>query len=262
MNVTETDFRQYDSALGRFNVMDMLSELAPDHTPYRYGFNNPVYWSDPTGLFETYRDAQKWIDTWGLSGAEISYNKYKNVYEISNDGYSFYQRGQDIISSMYSMDTGLTINIIKGGAGASNDGPWSDWSPEFGKISYSTVQPGSGRITPIGGAGDLLGIKEMAIGEVATATNNPYAGVILGVVAKKGKVSISNAIKSNSKNFKKITDSYLKNSGIDAHQLKRDFLGSKVSISRYDLYKDASGEILILQKGGVGMPIRTGEFIK
>ena len=37
LKVTETDFRHYDSALGRFNVMDPLAELAYDFTPYRYG---------------------------------------------------------------------------------------------------------------------------------------------------------------------------------------------------------------------------------
>ena len=116
LNVTETDFRQYDSALGRFNVMDALSELAPNYTPYRYGFNNPIFWSDATGLFESYGAAQRWIDKWELSGAEISYNPYKGVYEIENNGVSFYQRGEDIISSMYSMESGITIDIIKGGA--------------------------------------------------------------------------------------------------------------------------------------------------
>ncbi|MBG6060372.1 hypothetical protein IWX83_000135 [Flavobacterium sp. CG_9.1] len=46
------DWRQYDPAIGRFNVIDLLSELAPMHNPYRFGFNSPVYWSDPSGLFE------------------------------------------------------------------------------------------------------------------------------------------------------------------------------------------------------------------
>ena len=52
LNVTAMDFRQYDNALGRFLNPDALSELAPMHTSYRFGFNNPVYWRDPTGLFE------------------------------------------------------------------------------------------------------------------------------------------------------------------------------------------------------------------
>ncbi len=240
-------------------MLDPLAELAPDFTPYRYGFNNPVIWEDSTGLFESYGAAQSWIDKWGLTGAEISYNEYKDVYEISNQGYSFYQRGEDIISSMYSIDTGLTVNIFKCGASASG----STWHPAFGAFSMPGPQPGSGRITSIGGAGDIFGFKEMFFGEIAKATDNPYAGIIVAAAFNKGKVSISNAIKSGSKNFKKITDSYLKNAGIDAHQLKKDFLGAKTSISKYDLYKDvATGEILILQKGGIGTPIRTGEFIK
>ncbi|MXV39400.1 hypothetical protein GO491_12085, partial [Flavobacteriaceae bacterium Ap0902] len=56
LNVTAMDFRQYDNALGRFLNPDALSELAPMHTPYRFGFNNPVYWRDPTGLYEYDKD--------------------------------------------------------------------------------------------------------------------------------------------------------------------------------------------------------------
>jgi RHS repeat-associated protein len=52
LNVTAMDFRQYDPAIGRFYGMDRLSELAYSITPYRFAYNNPVYWSDPTGLLE------------------------------------------------------------------------------------------------------------------------------------------------------------------------------------------------------------------
>jgi len=52
LNVTAMDFRHYDSAIGRFNGMDRLAELAPEISPYRFAFNNPVYWSDPSGLSE------------------------------------------------------------------------------------------------------------------------------------------------------------------------------------------------------------------
>jgi RHS repeat-associated protein len=52
LNVTAMDFRHYDSAIGRFNGMDRLTELAPEISPYRFAFNNPVYWNDPTGLIE------------------------------------------------------------------------------------------------------------------------------------------------------------------------------------------------------------------
>lgn len=52
LNVTAMDFRQYDPAIGRFVGMDRLSELAHSITPYRFAYNNPVYWNDPTGLLE------------------------------------------------------------------------------------------------------------------------------------------------------------------------------------------------------------------
>ncbi len=38
--------------IGRFLSTDPLAELAPDWTPYRYGFNNPISFIDPDGLFE------------------------------------------------------------------------------------------------------------------------------------------------------------------------------------------------------------------
>ncbi|MGM9508116.1 polymorphic toxin type 33 domain-containing protein [Larkinella sp. GY13] len=70
-------------------------------------------------------------------------------------------------------------------------------------------------------------------------------------------------VEQTKKNFNKISDNLLKKSGIDAHQIKKDFLGSKAKISQYDLYKDTkTNEILILQKGGKGVPIQTGEFLK
>jgi RHS repeat-associated protein len=52
LNVTAMDFRQYDNALGRFLNPDRLAELAFDQTPYRYAYNNPIFYKDPSGLYE------------------------------------------------------------------------------------------------------------------------------------------------------------------------------------------------------------------
>lgn len=46
------DYRQYDSAIGRFYSPDVLSELAYSISPYRFAKNNPVFFKDPTGLYE------------------------------------------------------------------------------------------------------------------------------------------------------------------------------------------------------------------
>lgn len=39
---------------------DPLSEWAQDLTPFRYGFNNPIFYTDPLGLFESRREARKY----------------------------------------------------------------------------------------------------------------------------------------------------------------------------------------------------------
>ena len=52
LNVQEMTFRQYDPAIGRFSGIDRFASLIASITPYRFGFNNPILWADPTGLIE------------------------------------------------------------------------------------------------------------------------------------------------------------------------------------------------------------------
>ncbi len=56
LNVTEMTFRQYDNAIGRFMVIDPAAEMSQNWTPYRFGFNNPILFNDPTGLWERKKD--------------------------------------------------------------------------------------------------------------------------------------------------------------------------------------------------------------
>ena len=61
----------------------------------------------------------------------------------------------------------------------------------------------------------------------------------------------------------KISDSYLKRKGFDAHSLKAEFVG-KANVSKYDLFYDkSSGAIFILKKGAkAAAAIATHYFIK
>jgi RHS repeat-associated protein len=64
----ETFFRGYDPTLGRFNQVDPLAYASSSHTPYNYGFNNPVFYNDPNGDYpeEVYTD---WKNSGGGNGS-------------------------------------------------------------------------------------------------------------------------------------------------------------------------------------------------
>ncbi|WP_417199893.1 RHS repeat-associated core domain-containing protein [Bizionia sp.] len=74
LNATEMTFRQFDMALGRFHGIDKLAAHNYNITPYHFGANNPIYYSDPSGLLET---------------ASISSLPYwaQNLWHQSNAGY-------------------------------------------------------------------------------------------------------------------------------------------------------------------------------
>ncbi len=66
--------RMYDPAIGRWGVVDPMAEKAPGLTPFRYGFNNPLTFTDPTGMFEYVK---------GGYGEDIEMG---NVWSHTNDG--------------------------------------------------------------------------------------------------------------------------------------------------------------------------------
>lgn len=52
LNTYDFGARNYDPAIGRWSSFDPLSEKAYNLTPYRYSFNNPNLFNDPTGMYE------------------------------------------------------------------------------------------------------------------------------------------------------------------------------------------------------------------
>jgi RHS repeat-associated protein len=71
LNVTAMDFRQYDNSLGRFYSIDALAEFGNSYSPYRFAYNNPVYFGDPTGLLEDGNSDSNALTGWVNQGGKI-----------------------------------------------------------------------------------------------------------------------------------------------------------------------------------------------
>ncbi|NER12848.1 RHS repeat-associated core domain-containing protein [Leptobacterium flavescens] len=104
LNVSEMTFRQYDPTIGRFVGIDPLSELRPDYTPYRFGYNNPIYWNDPTGLIEQ----SVLLDIYNRSSSgTIWYNDNHSGFYTNNGGYVGYTSDDTSFNSSPGSRTAL-----------------------------------------------------------------------------------------------------------------------------------------------------------
>ncbi|MXN91128.1 type IV secretion protein Rhs [Flavobacterium sp. Sd200] len=98
LNMSEMSFRQYDPALGRFVTTDALAHRSYSLTPYHFGFNNPVYFNDPTGLSPDIKGIL--MDLFDLSRAPIT--KWVNNSGIwTSDKQQWYDQ--------YSRESGETL---------------------------------------------------------------------------------------------------------------------------------------------------------
>jgi len=68
-------WRQYDNALGRFHGVDAMAAMTPSQTPYHFAGNNPIYFSDPTGLYQlaSYNGRQNmnWVNDFNTSSFDF-----------------------------------------------------------------------------------------------------------------------------------------------------------------------------------------------
>ena len=113
----------------------------------------------------------------------------------------------------------------------------------------------------------VLAVVTAGVGEAAGAAVKTKAvansAKIIDTNLKALSREAATAVKGGAdSNFKLLKDRAIKDAGFDAHAIKKEILGNKAEIAKFDLYKDnVTSEVLILRKKGLGEPIPTGYFI-
>ncbi|MFZ1807524.1 MAG: RHS repeat-associated core domain-containing protein, partial [Cyclobacteriaceae bacterium] len=129
MNLGLANFhnRLLDNVLGRFTTVDPMSQLASGWTPYRFGFNNPMSYTDPTGMFES---------------SNTLYNEMSSQSSTSNNKQSSTDDQEDGPTNEYVKDknTGKTVQVSTDG-GDVTDNVYEGTVNADGTVVYDRSNP-------------------------------------------------------------------------------------------------------------------------
>jgi RHS repeat-associated protein len=107
--------RYYDPAIGRWGQVDPLAEEAPEWTPYRYAFNNPISFIDPDGLFESEAAAKAYAKENGIkTGGFFGFFRANKIAENSDGTFSINNSRKHSSTSNLTDDEGNDLGVLTG----------------------------------------------------------------------------------------------------------------------------------------------------
>ena len=160
------EFRTYDPSIGRWLQVDPMAEYAPGWTPYRFGFNNPILYSDPFGLFETRDEAEAYAEENGIKTGWFRRNKInENTDADGNTTYSIDNRKER--SSTMSFDDGDGGRVVVTGA-----------------LALEKKDRNAG----------ALAVSALVVSQADSPAPGPADVVAVGMLATAGVMAVQNAI--------------------------------------------------------------------
>ena len=133
---------------------------------------------------------------------------------------------------------------------------------ETGQFDWDAVWTGGWKAALTGLAvGGISGMAE-GIVEARAANENPWALSEKDLSPSHIPVEYKSlGAKAKPFDAKRVSDTYLKQNGIDPHMVKYEYLGRSANISHYNLYLSKEGQVIIFGGKGIGEGIPTSYWI-
>ena len=136
--------RYYDPRTSIFISVDPLAEKAPFASPYRYGFNNPLRFIDPNGMFEDEKTASAYQKEHNIQGTIAQGDDGIWSIDDTKNGVSYFKdRSLDKFDNVIGRgeDGVIQSALVTGQSSAQSQG--DGWHPPMAMISGQDVLDGA-----------------------------------------------------------------------------------------------------------------------